>query len=314
MGARRARQRAIAILDAQNSKGEFSESLLAAARSEEIPAWKAALVLLLSPWSDRADVEKELLAQIKDPDPLVRAAAVKSLGANAVGGNRFPDDVFKDPVRYVRLEGAWQSALQGVAPPNVQELRRYVDNQSDQPAGALKQAQLALARSDTNSAVRWARKAAEWDQTSAAAQQMLAMVLYNAGQTAEAKRQFEKAAALEPESAMHPFYLGLLLAETGDLQGAIAAFERAVKSDKGYGRAWYNLGLALFQRGDTGKALEALREAEAAMPGSGDAAYAAATILIQEGDKKAALEALKRSLARDPRHAPSRQLRQELLR
>lgn len=313
MESRRARQRARVIHRAQLGGTEFDPGLLAMAKSEEIAAWRATLVALLAPWRDRSDVQEALRDWLSDSSPIVRAAAIRSM-TYAGGPVDIPDTLLRDPVRFVRLEAAWRRALDGQPVPDVEELRAYVDQQSDQPTGAAKQAQWALARNDLPAAVTWARKAANWDRTSAPSQEMLAMVLYSAGDRAGARKAFEAAIRLEPPQASPAFSFGLLLAEEGDLKGAIAAFEKAVAADEGFGRAWYNLGLARFQSGGTNEALEALRRAEATMPGSGDAAYAAATILIQKGDKKAALAALERALAQDPRHVPSRQLRSELLR
>lgn len=313
MESRRAHQRARVIHRAQSGRAEFDPELLSMAKSEEIAAWRATLVALLAPWRDQSEVQKALRGWLSDPSPLVRAAAIRTM-TYAGGPVDIPDAVFHDPVRFVRLEAAWRRALNGQPVPDIEELRAYIDNQSDQPAGAAKQAQWALARNDLPAAVTWARKAASWDRTSAPSQEMLAMVLYSAGDRAAARKAFATAMQLEPAQASPAFSLGLLLAEEGDLTGAIAAFEKAVAADEGFGRAWYNLGLARFQSGDTDKALEALRRAEAGMPGSGDAAYAAATILVQKGDKKAALAALDRALAQDPQHAPAKQLRSELRR
>lgn len=237
----------------------------------------------------------------------MHSAAVRTLGAFE-GPVDFPDEILNDPARLIRIDAAWQQALRALPSDHTDEIRAYLDNQSDQPAGAMKQAQWALAREDFVEAVGWAQKAADWDRSSAGAQEALAMVYYAAGEPEQARSAFEHAIQLEPNAAQIPFSLALLLAETGDLLGAIGAFEMAVKADEGFGRAWYNLGLAQSEYGDLPKALASLEKAEKTSPGSADPAYAAATILLRQGKNAEARAALLRALQQDPSHVPSHQL------
>ena len=307
MEGRRARARARVIARAREGSDEFDPQLLAMAKTEEIAAWRASLVLLLSPWNQRTDVGEFLKASLADPSALVRSAAIRASNAfeNPVD---MPPGVFSDPVRLVRLDAAWSQAIQGKPIADRSEIEAYLANQSDQPAGAIKQAQLALASGEQETAVAWAKKAADWDHSSAGAQELLAMVLYAANKRDEARTAFERAIALEPENANLPFSLALLLAEEGDLEGAISAFERAVAADEGFGRAWYNLGLAYSQYGDPRKALAALARAEETSPGSPDPAYAAATIHLRLQEANQARDALNRALKIAPGHPPSRAL------
>jgi predicted CXXCH cytochrome family protein len=307
MEGRRSRQRARVILRAQEGSASFDPELLSMARGEEIAAWRATLVLLLGPWNRRPDVAEALATWMQDESPLVRSAAVRASAAfeNPVA---FPPEIVRDPVRLVRLDAAWAAALRGLPVADEEEIRAYLANQSDQPTGALKQAQFALAQGRNSEAVAWARKSTDWDRSSPAAREMLAMVLFATGDTTGARQAFEEAIAIEPGNAGPAFSLALLLAEEGDLTGAIAAFEKAVAADEGFGRAWYNLGLAYSQYGDPRKALAALERAESATPGSADPAYAAATIHLRLRQPADAAAALQRALAADPGHTPSRDL------
>jgi predicted CXXCH cytochrome family protein len=303
----RSRQRARVILRAQEGSAAFDPELLAMAHSEEIAAWRATLVLLLAPWNRRPEVADALGTWMRDASPLVRSAAVRAASAFE-NPAPMPPELLRDPVRLVRLDAAWASALRGSPVPDENEIRAYLANQSDQPTGALKQAQLALAGGRNSEAVAWARKSADWDRSSPATREMLAMVLYATGDTTGARQAFEEAVAIGPGDAGPAYSLALLLAEEGDLTGAIAAFEKAVAADEGFGRAWYNLGLAYSQYGDPRKALDALARAEAAMPGSGDPAYAAATIHLRRKQPAEAAAALQRALQEEPGHAPSHSL------
>lgn len=311
MESRPARRRARVILRAQKGGPGFDPELLALARSEEIPAWRATLVLLLAPWNQHPDVAPALREWLADPSPLVRSAAIRAMGSFEAPLD-LPPEILNDPAGLVRIDANWQHMLRGQAPPHEDEVVAYLANQSDQPAGAMKQTQLAMAREDIPSAVDWVRKAADWDRGSSAAQEMMALVLYAAGKPDEARPAFERALELEPANAQAAFNLALLLGEAGDLPGAIAAFEKAVAADEGYGRAWYNLGLARSQNGDLPKALEALDRAAKTSPGSADPDYAAATIYLRQGRADEARAAIRRALRQNPAHTPSLQLQRRL--
>jgi len=311
MESRRSRQRARVIVRAQSGPEEFDPALLDMAESEEIDAWRATLVMLLAPWSQRSDVAEALRGWLLDPSAMVRSAAVRA-ASSFEAPVEFPPAIVNDPARLVRIDAAWALALRRNPAANLDQITSYLANQSDQPTGALKQAQLAMAQENSPKAVAWATKAAGWDRSSAAAQEMLAMVKYSAGDIPGARAAFERAIALEPTNAQFPFSLALLLAESGDLKGSIGAFECAVKADEHFGRAWYNLGLAYSQYGDPEKALNALRQAERNSSGSPDAAFAAATIHLRQKDPAAARAALLRALQTDPTHAPSRNLLRQL--
>jgi predicted CXXCH cytochrome family protein len=306
MEGRRARARARVIAQARQG-AEFDPQLLVMAESEEIAAWRASLILLLAPWNRRPEVAEFLEVSLANPAALVRSAAVRAISAfeNPV---QLPRALASDPTRLVRLDAAWADGIRGRPIPDRTEIEAYLANQSDQPSGAVKQAQLALASGEPETAVAWARKAADWDRSSAGAREMLAMILYAADKRDEARIAFEQAITLEPANANLPFSLALLLAEDGDIEGAIAAFEKAVAADEGFGRAWYNLGLAYSQYGDPRKALTALARAEESSPGSPDPAYAAATIHLRLREFDSARHAIHRALKIVPGHPPSRAL------
>jgi superkiller protein 3 len=91
-------------------------------------------------------------------------------------------------------------------------------------------------------------------------------------------------------------------------------FDTVTGHEPNNGRAWYNLGLARLQLGDLEQGMAALRRAEELTPNSADPAYAMALVLGQTGDLAAARRVLQRALQRDPDHAPSRELLQQITR
>ncbi|MDA0322514.1 MAG: hypothetical protein O2923_07345 [Verrucomicrobia bacterium] len=270
--------------------------------------WCAILLNHLGRWADEAPVQAVLRESLTNDNPRVRSAAIRRL-APVAGAQRDLIALRDDPVRLVRMDAAWRT----INPlerdqAHREELMRYMDYISDQPAGAARQAQLAVVEHRLDDAESWILKTAAWDPTSPATQHMLGRIMTMRLSYEEAENAFLKASELESQSAEHPYALALLYAEIERPHRALAALEKTVLIDPSFGRAWYNLGLAHAQLNALENAVMALRRAEALMAGSPDAPYALATVLLRQRDVNAAREAALRARAINPQHQPSRQL------
>ncbi|HPA19220.1 MAG TPA: tetratricopeptide repeat protein [Verrucomicrobiae bacterium] len=305
---RRSRQRARLVARARRMDDSAVQPLLEMARSEEIAAWRAAIVGILQPWSHRPEVRSLVEESLAHPSPMVRSAAVRILSPMPDAIDRLKP-LQSDPSTLVRVDAAWAAVQQRAStePAAYRELLDYINNTCDQPPGALRQAQLALAENRHADAEAWARKAASWDPTGAA-HNLLARILHAIGKRGEAIQNFRVAMRLEPTSPDHPYALALLLAETGEVQETIKLLQKAVQLDPGFGRAWYNLGLGLAQQNRLEEAIAALRQAEKLMPESPDPAYARATIHLRLGDIPAAKDAARRALDIQPDHEAAKTL------
>ncbi len=304
---RRSRHRARAIARAWNGDDTAAPVLAELARTEEIGAWHATLIQLLAPWAGRPAVRPVMDSALTHTNALVRAAAAAAL-APLPGIANTVEPLLRDPSRLVRLEAAWALWREPAVPESVRaEFRAYAANMSDQPYGALRQAQIALVEERHADAARWARTATVRDP-SPGAHALLGRVLHAGGSLNEAIASMRKAVELEPANADNNYALALLLAEAGRNSEALAALRATVKNNPGFGRAWYNLGLALNSARASAEALHALEEAARLLPDSGDPAYAAATIHAQAGNRAAARDACLRALRADPAHQPARDL------
>lgn len=305
---RPSRRRARAIARAHNGDAGVVSELIALLEQEENPAWRAVLLSLLSPWSQDPRVRKHLQGALRSDHPLVRSAALRSL-REAPEFSEETASLQDDPSRLVRVDALWSSVVQGKTPGSgLPELVRYLEENADQPPGALKQAQFLLARGEKDKAELWIRKAADWDRSSAYAQFMKGRVLNLLGKNMEALGAFQEAQRLEPENADYAYSLGLLNAELNRSREALELLKKTVQLDPSFGRAWYNLGLAYAQSGDVEPALRALAKAEILLADSPEPAYAIGTIVLQRGDKAKAEEALGRALARNPQFSPALEL------
>ena len=299
------RDRARAIHLAHNGKEGARNALLVAHRREEIGAWKATLLRLLAPWAGDPEVNERALASLKDPDPLVRAAAVHVLGPQPAQAAAVAP-ALNDPVRAVRFEAVWAMLdhLEG-QPPALAEAEAIARHQSDQPGGASRMARFAVRRGDAAGAEEWFRRMLAWDQTAAAPKRDFAVFLAGQGRIAESRAFLLEADKLEPANPEYPYLLALAAAEEGQAAEAEKYLAEAIRRDARFARAHYNLGLLLSARGDEAGAISALREAEKHDERGADAPYARATIHARLGQTAEAIAAARLALSRQPGYPPA---------
>jgi len=302
---RPSRTRARLIARAREGDQSVVGDLLAFLSTEPNPAWRASLLMVLAPHAGRSDVAEVLMRAAGDPSPLVRSAAVSAL-APLTSARHVLQSALQDPAGVVRLTAAWDLALQRqVLPPKVRaEVEVFVRNQSDQPGGVLRQAELALAEGRKTSAMSWLRKAEEWDPSSGMFLRT-GYIRFGADDLDGARRSFRK--AMEADRAAHdaPYALALLEAEAGNTLAARDLLKVVTDLAPRFARAHYNLGLAEASLDDLPSAASALQRAADLDPGDPAAPYALATIHLRAGDRAAAASAARRALAADPAHAES---------
>ena len=294
---RRSRRRARAIARAEKNDSDAIPELLDLAKSEEIAAWRAVLVSSLTQWEQHTDVRAFLEKSLGDESPLVRSSAARALTGDP-DAESLLKPLWNDPVRLVRLDAAWgaRPALDQKLPVYA-ELTDYLAAISDQPAGALRQAQFALDEHRMDDALKWSGKAATWDATSGDAHQIHAVVLNAAGKRDDAMAELRKASKVDPKNAQYPFMLALLCGEAGQADEVVVQLKKAVALDPDFGRAWYNLGLALAQKEDLAGSIPALEHAEALLPYTPEVPYARATVLARAGRMDEARKAAYRAQA-----------------
>ena len=299
------------VVAAQAGAPEAASKLLEFIASEEVPAWRATLLLLARPYSTR-DPRIAIAARenLKHPDPLVRSAAVQILAA-LPGEAATLRPMLEDPSRLVRLDAAWPLSAEIPADtPLRRELDAYLAASADQPAGRMRIGQDLYNRGRTAEAEASLRKAVEWDPFSPGLHDTLGVLLNDLGRPAEAAASLWRAAQLNPTDAQSAFNAALAFAGARQLRDAELALRETIRRDPRFDRAWYNLGLLLAQSNRTPEAISALESAEKVAPNVADYPYARATILWQRGDRAAATAAARRTLEIDPTHAQARALLQ----
>jgi len=294
------RLRTRAVNAAQKGLNHAQDDLIKLITIEEIPAWRATLVLLTRSWASEPRVRATITPLLKEDDPLVRSAVVQVLGTQ-------PDlldsltPYLKDESRLVRVDAEWalSSRLDDTSKER-NELNAYLLVSSDQPAGQVRLAEDFFNRGHIAEAEAPLRKAILWDSNAAEAHHTLGLVLDNLNRQKEASESLWRSAQIDSHNALFAFQAGLEFAGSGNLVSAEKALKEAVLRDPTLDRAWYNLGLLLNQTSNTAEALNALAQAEHAAPSIADYPYAIATILWQKGDHLGARTAAQRALNIDP--------------
>jgi tetratricopeptide (TPR) repeat protein len=308
----RQRERTRLVVAAQAGAPEAATKLIEFIGNEEVPAWRATLLLLARPY---AGSDPRIVAtareSLKHPDPLVRSAAVQLL-APLPGEAATLRPLLDDPSRLVRLDAAWPLSAELPAGSKVrQELDLYLGASADQPAGRMRIGQDLFNRGKTAEAEAALRKATEWDPYSPGLHDTLGIMLNELGRPAEAAASLWRAAQLNPSDPDAAFNAALAFAGARQLRDAELALREAVRRNPRFHRAWYNLALLLAQSNRAPEALSAIESAEKLAPTVADYPYARATMLWQRGERAAAVNAARRALEIDPSHGPARAMLQQ---
>lgn len=283
------------------------DPLLELYAKEEIPVWRASLLVL----AVRLDPDGRTLPILReaqnDESPLVREAAIRGLFPMRQGAMGF-EKLLRDPSRSVRVRAA--EALSGTllrSDPAYQEMRTWLRQIHSQPSGALREAELALREGRIQDVRTWADRMLAGESVSGDADVYHGQLLYQAGDVQTARQSFERAVERNPDRAFIHFHLALLMAEMGDVESSLGEFRKTVELEPAHSRARYNLGLALAQREELVEAAAELTLA-ADSGESPDYAYALATVYLRMSQPEEALAAIEENLSRFPQHRPSLRL------
>jgi len=282
-------------------------------KDEKQPFWQAVAAAILGQWAASPDVSTALIAALGHTDPLVRENAARALEPLAHQHDAASRDalarLLADAIRAVRIRAVWalRNSINPQSPPGI-ELQAYLDQNADQPLGAMQQGLYHLARNETTNAIMYFKKAIAWDPNSAPFHDTLAVALSMNGQTREAIAQLQEAMRIDPRESEYPFKLALAYNETNQLDKTIELLNQTLNLNPRHARAAYNLGLAYSKANQPDEAISALRRAEAIDPNNAQIPYARATVHLQLKQKDDARQAAQRALEIDPANTAAMQL------
>lgn len=216
---------------------DCTAALLKAYGTETVPAWRATLLELMAQQAPAAEVLLAARVAAKDTNAMVRAAAARVLGQEAL-------PLVKDPVKLVRRAAAWPLIDRLVQMPEyaaaVKEQEAIARHRADQPNGAMQLAVLATARGQLDEADRQYRRAIKLDPAGLVAYMDYAVFLARCNRLSESLNQMLTAAKVAPQNAEVQYRLGLILAEMQQYEYAYTAFDRALKLDASHESARRN--------------------------------------------------------------------------
>jgi len=283
---------------------------------------RASALPLLAPYASPAS-EPAIKAAIRDPDPLVRAAAPRALPGSLPP--RFVDaaaPLLSDPARAVRIEAARALAgtdLLALTPEQqiafvkaTAELVAAEMVDADRPEAHLNLGLLDLRRRQPTGAEAEYRTALGLDPNFVPALVNLADLDRARGMDDEGAELLRKAMAIEPENADVRYALGLYLVRKHDYPEALDLLRRAHELMPDNARYAYVYAVALNSSGAAGEALALLEEAHQQHPADRSVLMALVSIARDNGEFAAALRHARELLTLDPGNAQLRALIAEL--
>jgi tetratricopeptide (TPR) repeat protein len=269
---------------------------------------------------DPTEGNSEAFAGLRDPEGLVRYAAVRSL--QHLHPQRRVQRIaplLDDPLRSVRTEAA--RVLSDIPSRQLSPERRqafdhalaeYLEGQEavgDQAAARLNKAVVYNNLGDPQKAEREYEIALRIDPQFVPAMINLAMLYDRQNLKDEAEALFEKVIALEPGLAEAHYSLGLLIAENPKrLTEAVEHLAKAVAEAPENARMRYNYALALQNLARYAEAEKQLREADRLAPREPDYLYALAILYAQQGRWTRAIACAEEMVRRWPGEGRGRQL------
>ena len=297
---------------ARRGDANVEKRLLEVVLDAESPAFtRASALLALRPFQDTTGFTVAMRA-LKDPDPLVRVAAVSKLeGWPRAEGRRLLVPLLRDPARAVRIEAA--SVLTPLAKGELAgddlkaytrahgELQRRSTQNLDRPEAHLSLGIQASNRGDLAAAKKHYLQSIKRDEKFVPARINLATLYNSEGNNVLAERMLREVTRLMPDWGDGFFNLGMLVGENpARLKEAAGIFETAAKKMPDHPRVHYNLGLSLWQLGEKDRGTKALLQAGKIDPANPEYPFALAQFLAKDRKWRAALPHAQRAALLQP--------------
>jgi predicted CXXCH cytochrome family protein len=262
------RKKAHLMQDLWDGKEGSADRLKAAVKSEENRYWKSTFVSMFQYIPGDQEVFDLLHALTKDPEPMVRTAAIRLLGVDNLSSEE-RESILNDPVRSVRIGAALTSpGMEGLSDKLDKELLEYITHTADSPMGSLRLASYYQSRGDTGKARKLSRQAIAFEPLNPEAYRLSAIQLHTSGDTVGALDALNDALRLDPNLPLVHFNLGLLHAELRDMDKAIYHLNATIRANPEFEDAWYNLIVLYWQIDQLPTARTKLMEALKALPNS----------------------------------------------
>jgi predicted CXXCH cytochrome family protein len=311
-----------ALHAARRGLPEAGPALVALAADPSQPGIARATALASLPEFPRAPMVPAVESALRDPDALVRMAAVRATEALAPQRRAaLAAPLLRDPVRAVRLAAA--HALAGVTLPDAQrrdldgavaEWIRSEEVNADRPEAHLNLAGLYARLGRAADAESALRTALALDPRFVPALVNLADLMRAQGRDADGERFLGDALRVAPDAPEALHALGLLRVRQNRLPEAVDLLRRAAAGRPESAHFAYVYAVALHDTGRPADAVAVLAAAHRRRPAHRETLAALATYVAERGDAKRALEYAEKLAALDPDDPAARALVETLRR
>ena len=286
---------------ARNNESGAENRLLTVVSDSDSPAFtRASALLALRPYQG-ADGFSAAIRSLKDPEPLVRVAAISKLEdwpQNEL--RRLLAPLLNDSARAVRTEIARVLSPINQGELNDKDYKAYVraydelqkrfTDHLDRPESHLSLGIQAHERGNLIEAKKRYHQAISRDENFVPARVNLADLTNREGDKVQSEKLWREVTKLMPEWGDGFYSLGLLVAENPNrLKEAATILETAAKKMPEHDRVHYNLGISLWQLGEKAKGARFLIQAGKISPTNPEYPYGLAQFYAQDKNWRAAL-------------------------
>jgi tetratricopeptide (TPR) repeat protein len=311
------------LIDAARKRdwSKLPEMLVYIQSKDRNEVFSASLLRLMRASTDER-INPALLTAVKDPSPLVRAAAVESISNSPFReGVQALLDATGDDYRLVRTRAAAGLAgypldrLTGEVKTRVekanQEYLAFIMARPDQWTSHYNMGNVQLGRGELKEAVASYQAALKKEPQAIMALVNSSIAYARMGDSGKTEESLREALKIAPDNAAANFNMGLLKAELNDSQGAEQYLKEALKADPQMAQAAYNLSI-IVSKDRLGEAITWSRKAAQLRPQEPKYAFTLAIFLNQKGDRDEAVRILKAVLEKYPGYKDAQMLLEEI--
>jgi tetratricopeptide (TPR) repeat protein len=263
-----------------------------------------------------------LLTVMKDPSPLVRAAAIENISLRPSRDSlQVLLDATGDEYRLVRtraaagLAGYPTNQLSGEVKAKVEkaneEYLAFIMARPDQWTSHYNMGNYRLSRGELKEAVASYQSALKLEPRAVLVMVNLSIAYARIGENDNSEKYLKEALKTAPDSAQVNFNMGLLKAEQNDLKDAEKYLKAALKADPQMAQAAYNL-CVIASKDRIDEAISWCRKAAYLRPDEPRYAFTLAFYLNQRGDRDESVRTLKAIIKKYPGYKDAEVLLQKI--
>ncbi len=312
-----------ALIDAARKRDwtKLTEMLTYIQSEDRDEVFATSLIRLISPVQDQI-VLTVLLTSAKDPSPLVRAAAVQTLGLMpSTESLQVLIEATGDEYRLVRVRAAAViAAFPPMAVPDAYQVqltkanKEYISSitaRPDQWTSHYNMGNYRLGRGEARQAVVSYQAALKLEPQAIMAMVNSSIAYAQMGENGKAEKSLQQALKIAPDNATANFNMGLVKAEKDEPKQAEKFLKKAMTADPQMAQAAYNLCI-ITAKDRINEAVTWCRKAAELRPQDPKYAYTLAFYLNEKGNKEEAIRTLKAIIEKHPGYKDAEMLLGEI--